>query len=107
MSYEKIQSFRIVQRYVWFENASMIVKMYFLNGVPFTFDELPVGHLYDQDLTAEADKHRDYDQEDVYIGSNYLLMEECHPCFNVFDIENPEDLPDDDDLPWDEEDLTN
>ena len=86
MSYEKIQSFRIVQRYVWFENASMIVKMYFLNGVPFTFDELPVGHLYDQDLTAEADKHRDYDQEDVYIGSNYLLMEECHPCFNIFEI---------------------
>ena len=67
MSYKKVESYRIVQRYVWFENASMIVKMYFLNGVPFTFDELPVGHLYDQDLTKEADKHRDYDLSLIHI----------------------------------------
>ena len=33
--------------------------MYFLNDIPFTFDELPDGHLYDRDLVEEANKNKD------------------------------------------------
>jgi hypothetical protein len=69
--------------------------MYFINSSPFTFDELPEGHLYDQDLCREADKNRTFEPEDLYVSSSYLIVEEVHPCFFDVEIENPEDLPED------------
>jgi hypothetical protein len=33
--------YRIDARYVWYNRGSIIVLMYFINSVPFTFDELP------------------------------------------------------------------
>ena len=41
--------YKITTHCCWFRGGSMIVKMYFINGMPFTFDELPDGHLEDQD----------------------------------------------------------
>ncbi len=79
--------------------------MYFLNDIPFTFDELPDGHLYDRDLIDIANRNPGYEIEDVYKGSNYLMLEQCHPCFDVIDILNPEILPDDLLYTVDEEDL--
>ena len=73
----------------------MIVKMYYINGMPFTFDELPDGHLRDQELIKEADKHRTYDDADMYQYYSYLVEEELHPCLFMIDLENPEELPDD------------
>jgi hypothetical protein len=99
-------SYKIKKAHCWYNNGAQIVLMYFLNEVPFTFDELPEGHLYDQDLCREADKNRTFDPEDLYYNSFYLIDEECHPCFFPLDIENPEDLPDDFELEYDEEDLT-
>ena len=69
--------------------------MYFLNDVPFTFDEMPDGHLYDRDLVEEANRNKSYEVDDVYKGSNYLIMEQAHPCFDPIDILNPEVLPED------------
>ena len=43
--------------------------------------------------------------EDVYRGSNYLILEQCHPCFDAIEIANPETLPDDLIYTVDEEDL--
>jgi hypothetical protein len=71
----------------------MIVKMYFINEIPFTFDELPEGHLFDQDLIREADKYRTFEPEDLFKNSFYLIDEEAHPCLFPLDLENPEDLP--------------
>jgi hypothetical protein len=99
-------SYRITQAYCWYNEGSMIVKMYFINEVPFTFDELPEGHLYDQDLCREADKYRAFDPEDLYRNSFYLIDEEAHPCFFDVELENPEDLPDDLQFDFNEEDLT-
>jgi hypothetical protein len=93
--------YKITHRYCWYDNGVMIVKMYFINEVPFTFDELPDGHLYDQDLCREADKNRPFDPEDLYRSSFYLIDEEAHPCLFPIDLENPEDMPDDSD--WNEE----
>lgn len=84
----------------------MIVKMYFINHVPFTFDELPDGHLYDQDLCREADQNRSFEPEDLYRSSFYLIDEEAHPCLFPVDLENPEDMPEDTEFEYDEEDLT-
>ena len=63
-------SYRIDTAYCWYLDGSMIVKMYFINHVPFTFDELPDGHLQDQDLCREADKNRSFEPEDLYKSVN-------------------------------------
>jgi hypothetical protein len=98
-------SYRIDTAYCWYDNASMIVKMFFINHVPFTFDELPDGHLYDQDLCKEADKNMQYEPEDLYRSSFYLIDEEAHPCMFPIELENPEDMPEELEYYYDEEDL--
>tara|TARA_B100000003_G_scaffold186439_1_gene181366 strand:+ start:60 stop:371 length:312 start_codon:yes stop_codon:yes gene_type:complete len=98
-------TYTVSQSLNWFDNGSMIVRMYFLNHVPFTFDEMPDGHLYDRDLVDEADKNRDYDMEDVFQGSTYLILEGCHPCFDPIEISNRSELPEDLVPFYDEEDL--
>ena len=39
---------------------------------------------------------RDFDDEDMYVWSNYLMMEEAHPLMFELEFENPELLPKDD-----------
>ena len=73
----------------------MIVKMYFINQVPFTFDELEEGHLYDKELVEKADQYYRYEPEDLYKNSFYLIDEEAHPLLFEMDLENPQDLPED------------
>ena len=99
-------SYRIDHAYCWYNDGSMIVKMYFINQVPFTFDELPDGHLEDDDLKRLADKERSYEPEDLYRSSFYLIDEEAHPCMFPIELENPEDMPDELEFYYDEEDLT-
>jgi hypothetical protein len=85
--------YKITKKYCWFENGTLIVSMYFINEIPFTFDELPDGHLYDRSITEEADKNPSYGYEDLYRLSDYLISEECHPCLFEMELENPEDMP--------------
>lgn len=101
-------AYKIDKFYCWYNNGSQIVLMYAINSVPFTFDELPDGHLYDKDLIELADKQLRFEPEDLYLNSFYLIDEEAHPCFFDVEIENPQDLPED--LQFElneEEDFTN
>jgi len=93
--------YRVDAKYVWYDHGTMVVLMYFLNNVPFTFDEvyrLEAGKTIDpMDLECMelADDQPRYGPEDVFRGSRYLITEQAHPCFNEIDIENAEILPDD------------
>lgn len=98
-------SYRISTAHCWYNDGSMIVKMYFINEIPFTFDEMPDGHLDDLDLIREADKNRTFDPEDLFKNSFYLIDEEAHPLLFEMDLTNPEDLPEDI-MEFDEEDLS-
>jgi hypothetical protein len=73
----------------------MIVKMYFIQDVPFTFDELPESSIYDKELIEIANKYYHYEPEDLFKNSFYLIDEEAHPCIFDLDLENPEDMPPD------------
>jgi len=86
--------YKISKAYCWYNNGTQIVLMYFINHIPFTFDELPDGHLYDLDLIKLADSERTFSQEDLYKSSFYLIDEEVHPCLFHVELENPEDMPD-------------
>jgi len=84
--------YRITSNYHWFENGEMIVRMYFINGVPYTFEELLFITQTDPYVMSIADKNRDYDMEDLYNSTDYLIAEECHPCLFELELENPDDL---------------
>jgi len=85
--------YRIETRYVWYNKGTTIVMMYFINDVPFTFDELPDGALYDLDVVEIADNERRFEPDDLYRSSFYLIDEECHPMLFEVELENPEMLP--------------
>ena len=73
-----------------------VVRMYFIQGMPYTFDELPEIVQNHPQIQTEALQNRDFDDEDMYTWSNYLIMEEVHPLMFELDLENPELLPKDD-----------
>ena len=87
--------YKLSTKFCWFDDSKMIVKMFFINGMPFTFDELPFGHTWDEDLCQVADENPCYDPEYMYKAYGYLMLEELHPLYFPVELENPELLPDD------------
>ena len=85
--------YRIDARYVWYNKGSVIVLMYFINSLPFTFDDVPDSMMYDLELIELADKERRFEPEDLYQCSYYLILEEAHPLMFDVELENPEMLP--------------
>ena len=84
--------YEIDARYVWYNEGCQIVLMYFIQGVPFSFDEVEDWSL-DSTLIKMADKERKYSIQEVYDGSSYLVEEECHPLIYDLNLKNPEILP--------------
>ena len=85
--------YKIDTAYCWYNQGTMIVLMYFINQVPFTFDELPDESIYDEELIKLANNECSYEPEDLYKASFYLIDEECHPILFDVELENPEMLP--------------
>ncbi len=73
-----------------------VVRMYFIQGIPYTFDELPQIVQDHPNVQTEALSNRDYDDEDMYLASNYLVNEAAHPLMFELELENPDLLPKDD-----------
>jgi hypothetical protein len=85
--------YRIDAAYVWYNKKTQIVLMYFINQIPFTFDELPDYCTDDLELVEMANSELEFEPEDLYQSSYYLIMEECHPLMFELELENPEMLP--------------
>ena len=85
--------YRITSQYCYHNGE--IVDMFFINGVPFTFDDLPDHLIDDPYVRLEAEDNYNYTIDDMYRWSNYLIDEECHPLLFELNIENPEELPKD------------
>ena len=96
---------QITNNYCWLtlytqkpeETVRVIVMMWFVNGIPFTFEELPQAVQDLDNVRTEADWYSlEYTDIDLYHWSGYLIMEECHPL--IFDMEymteNYEEIPD-------------
>ena len=81
--------------------------MYFIIGIPFTWDDLEDIGVSKEDvpkLKIIADNQRRYNIEDLYNYYSYLIEEQCNPLLFEMELENPEDLPD---MAECEEDLPN
>ena len=85
--------YRIDTAYCWYNRGTQIVLMYFINYIPFTFDELPDCAMQDLEVIHLADQQLRYEPEDLYRTSFYLIDEECHPMLFDVELENPEMLP--------------
>lgn len=92
------QGYTITSKYVFCsfpENYETIVKMYFIEGIPFTFDTVEQEDLDDPWVKAEAAINPEFDVDYVYQSSDYLIAEEAHPLLFEVQVKNPELLPDD------------
>ena len=85
--------YKIDTAYCWYNRGTQIVLMYFINHIPFTFDELPDCAMQDLEVIHLADQQLRYEPEDLYRTSFYLIDEECHPMLFDVELENPEMLP--------------
>lgn len=81
--------------YHWIDTRteSFIVKMYFIQGIPFTFDELLTIEADNPDIIEEASQNKRYTDEEIYLYSSYLSVEEAHPLMYELEYINPEYLP--------------
>ena len=87
-------TYQLSQRYVYLEGS--VVRMYFIQGLPYTFDELPKGVEEMPQIQTEALSNRDFDMEELYKVSSYLMEEEMHPLMFELPLDNPSMLPQDD-----------
>ncbi len=81
----------------WLNKHERIVLMYYINGIPFTFDELEdIGETEESlpRIKFIADTEVKFNTEDLYNKSAYLMAEQLHPLIFELELENPDDLPD-------------
>ena len=71
------------------------VKMYFIAGMPFTFDSLEKEQKEDKWILSECALNPEFSMEYMYQASDYLISEECHPLLFEVEVSNPELMPDD------------
>lgn len=78
--------------YCWYspeKSIKYVVIMYFINHIPFTWDDLSEDEHDSIIPIMEADNNGlIFTAEDLFRFSSYLIMEECHPCFFEMDLEN-------------------
>ncbi len=74
--------------------ANEPVLMYFVEGVPLSFDVLEREQKEDKWILSEAALNQEYTLEDIFRYSDYLIAEECHPVLFELELVNPEVLPD-------------
>ena len=92
-----MKKYKINTSYCWYETleGTKIVKMYFINYVPFTFDEIDTVACEDPEVIVQANGNKVYTEEQLYKYHSYLAEEECSPLLFDMDslIENTQDLP--------------
>lgn len=71
------------------------VKMYFIAGMPFTFDTLEDDQKQDKWILSECALNPEFTLEYMYRASDYLISEECHPLLFEVEVCNPDLMPDD------------
>ena len=71
------------------------VKMYFIAGMPFTFDTLEDDQKQDKWILSECALNPEFTMEYMYRASDYLISEECNPLLFEVEVCNPDLMPDD------------
>jgi len=68
-----------------------LCRIWYLNGLPFTFDEVDEPT---QDLLQLAHQQMHISMEEIMKASEYLVIEQCHPIiFELEEVVCEEELP--------------
>lgn len=67
--------------------------MYFINEIPYTYDNLVKRIAENLEVILEATANHVYTEDEVYWASYYLMEEQAHPLIFALELENPELLP--------------
>jgi hypothetical protein len=80
--------------YNWYntQDGKYIIKTYYINNIPFTFDDIPEIAQNDPEIIEKANQQLTMTPEIFYQKSFYLIDEEVHPCLFPVELENPEVL---------------
>tara|TARA_B100000287_G_scaffold79002_2_gene71167 strand:+ start:483 stop:746 length:264 start_codon:yes stop_codon:yes gene_type:complete len=83
---------RITRNYCYLNEK--VVDMWYIQGIPFTFDELPEPMAIEE-IQQEAASNQSYTMDDMYRYSQYLIAEACHPLLFPIEqfVENMEEVP--------------
>jgi len=86
--------YKITTSYNWYETDedTFIIKTYYINGIAFTFDDIPEIFQDHPEIIIQANQNLTYTPEYFYLKSFYLIDEQCHPCLFDLELENPEIL---------------
>jgi hypothetical protein len=89
--------YKITHSFNWYETNTerSIIKTYYINSIPFTFDDIPIIAQEDPEIIELANNQFLMTPEIFYQKSFYLIDEEAHPCLFDLELENPEDMPPD------------
>lgn len=82
----------ITHKHCWVDNEP--VKMFFIEGMPFTFDTLEKEDKENKWILAECAINPEFTMDYMYKASEYLIEEELHPLLFDVPLLNPELLPD-------------
>ena len=87
--------YHIDTKYAWYDHQEgrVLILLYFIQNVPFTFDELPEIAKSHPEVVNLADDEKRWTPEGLYRASSYLMLEECHPMLYELELENPELMP--------------
>ena len=87
--------YQITTEYAWYDTpeGSKVILAYFIQNVPFTFDELPEIARNLPEVEMAANDNKRWSSDNMYRASMYLMSEECHPMMYELELENPELLP--------------
>jgi len=87
--------YELTTSYNWHitEKGEFIIKVFFINKVPYTFDELDES-LITNSMIRDANFNKKYTSDELYNFCDYLIMEMAHPLLFNLDLENPEILCD-------------
>jgi hypothetical protein len=90
--------YKITFSYNWYKTTDekFIIKTYYINHIPFTFDEISKIEQDDLEIIHMADNQLLMTPEIFYLKSFYLIDEEVHPLLFDLELENPQDMPCDD-----------
>lgn len=75
------------------EKNREVVKIYSIEGFPFSFERLPEIARNDPEIVNDANNKMAIRIEQLSRWSKYLIDEQAHPRFFNLNIKNPEELP--------------
>jgi hypothetical protein len=90
--------YKLSSGYRWYQvpnEPKMLAKVYYIEGIPYEFDEVTQIQKDNPEIISEADRNKALHADDVFKKSDYLIAEMIHPLLFEVEIENPEELPND------------